>query len=76
VAEELVGGSEPVMVYSFSPYESRALLELKVGLRDGVSDGEMMDRLVEVLGHVPLAITQAAAFMNRNGMSASTYRPR
>jgi hypothetical protein len=37
VAEELVGGGEPVRVDSFSPYESRALLELRVGRRDGVS---------------------------------------
>ena len=41
-----------------------------------MSDGEIMDRPVDVLGHVPLVIVQAAAFMNCNGISVSIYRPR
>src|SRR5207248_879873 len=71
VAEELIDGGGPVTMGAFSPQQSRELLEAKIRRKQDLSDQKRMDRLLKTLAHMPLAITQAAAFMNRNGVSVS-----
>ena len=75
VAEELVDGGcgGPVIMGSFSQQQSQELLGAKMRCKQDLSNRELVDRLLKVLAHVPLAITQAAAFMNRNGVSVPRY---
>jgi hypothetical protein len=67
VAEELVdcGYSDPVIIGPFSQQQSHELLGAKMRRKQDLSNQELVDRLLKALAHVPLAITQAAAFMNR-----------
>ena len=75
VAEELVDGGcgGPVIIGPFSQQQSQELLEAKMRCKQDLLNQELVDRLLKALAHVPLAITQAAAFMNRNGVSVSGY---
>jgi tetratricopeptide (TPR) repeat protein len=75
VAEELVDGgcSGPVIIGPFSQQQSQELLGAKIRCKQDLLSRELVDRLLKALAHVPLAITQAAAFMNRNGVSVSGY---
>ena len=75
VAEELVDGGcgGPVIMGPFSQQQSQELLGAKMRCKQDLSNRELVDRLLKVLAHVPLAITQAAAFMNRNGVSVPRY---
>jgi tetratricopeptide (TPR) repeat protein len=75
VAEELVDGgcSGPVIIGPFSLQQSQELLGAKIRSKQDLLDRELVNRLFKALAHVPLAITQAAAFMNRNGISISGY---
>ena len=57
-----------------SPQEAKALLRLK--LKGSVSSFDVSsttERLLDVLGYIPLAITQAAAFINRNRWTLQGY---
>ena len=75
VAEELIDGScdGPIIMGPFSQQQSQELLGAKMRCKEDLSNRELVDRLLKALAHVPLAITQAAAFMNRNGVSVSRY---
>lgn len=59
----------PVNVYVLARAESVAILRDRIF---GLSEADA-DRLAEQLGDLPLAITQAAAFMASSGMTASGY---
>ncbi|KAL4813075.1 hypothetical protein BDW67DRAFT_117571 [Aspergillus spinulosporus] len=50
-----------------------AKLLIKSNVTDQVLEEDELDRLSELLGHLPLAIVQAAAFMQENSMSVSEY---
>jgi tetratricopeptide (TPR) repeat protein len=75
VAEELVDGDcgGPVIIGPFSQQQSQELLGAKMRHKQDLLNRELVDRLLKALAYVPLAITQAAAFMNRNGVSVSGY---
>ena len=69
VGQDLAHGEMCVEVPPLSPQEAMQLLELKAKGAVGSFDKHSTERLLDVLGYNPLAITQAAAFMNRNRMT-------
>jgi len=73
LGEELVKGEICVEISPFSSQEARELLRSKLREDIDLLDTSSLERLLDVLGHIPLAITQAAAFMNRNSMSLQKY---
>lgn len=76
LAEDLSNGYPGIEVEPFSTHEARRLLHSRSGRsEDECKDGDA-DALLALLGHIPLAISQAAAFINRNQMSVCQYRER
>jgi tetratricopeptide (TPR) repeat protein len=61
-----------VDVGPLSSQEAGDLLRTKVRVFDS-SDTPEVDNLVEILGRIPLAITQAVAFINRNKIGVQEY---
>ena len=51
----------------------KELLRVKLRRDLDSSDTSSADRLLDVLGCIPLAITQTGAFINRNKMNIQTY---
>jgi tetratricopeptide (TPR) repeat protein len=73
IGEALAHGEPCIEVGPFSIEESINLLRSKGrGVINHV-DGPAMEKLVEKLGRIPLAIAQAAAYMNRNRISVPKY---
>jgi tetratricopeptide (TPR) repeat protein len=72
IGEHLSHGEPCVDIGPFSAEEAGDLLRMKVRLFD-LSYAPEVDKLVEVLGRIPLAITQAAAFINRNKINIQEY---
>jgi tetratricopeptide (TPR) repeat protein len=72
IGEYLSRGEPCVDIGPLSAGEAGDLLRMKVRLFD-LSYAPEADKLVEVLGRIPLAITQAAAFINRNKISVQEY---
>jgi tetratricopeptide (TPR) repeat protein len=72
IGEHLSHGEPCVDIGPFSAEEAGDLLRMKVRLFD-LSYAPEADTLVEVLGRIPLAITQAAAFINRNKINVQEY---
>lgn len=74
VGEELAGEAECIAVQPFSPEESKHLFKSKLKKRKvRLPDHDLSERLLEVLAFIPLAITQAAAFINQTTMSIQDY---
>jgi ankyrin repeat protein/tetratricopeptide (TPR) repeat protein len=73
LGEELVAGESCIEVSPFSRSEASTLLRLKAGSAADYADTGQLVRLLEILGCVPLAITQAAAFMKRNRLQLRRY---
>ncbi|KIM94517.1 hypothetical protein OIDMADRAFT_207691, partial [Oidiodendron maius Zn] len=69
---DLADGEDPIDVQPFTPAEAELLLESKVAT--AYWDAEAGRDLLKVLCYIPLAITQAAAFMKQNTMSLKKYR--
>jgi tetratricopeptide (TPR) repeat protein len=72
IGEYLSHGAPCVDIGPFSAGEAGDLLRMKVRLFD-LSYTPEVDKLVDVLGRIPLAITQAAAFINRNKIGVQEY---
>jgi tetratricopeptide (TPR) repeat protein len=73
LGEDLSSGEPCIEIPPFAVQEARDLLRSKAGkIADNWNNSDT-DALAEVLGHIPLAITQAAAFMRRNRMSLQKY---
>jgi tetratricopeptide (TPR) repeat protein len=73
LGEDLAFGVPPICVLPFDPIESKLLLAKRAGKNeDSLADSDA-EELLELLDHIPLAITQAAAFMRRNNMSLQEY---
>ena len=63
-----------VLVGAISAKESKLLFQLKLGeAQSQAIDNGVIDQLSENLGHIPLAITQAAAFTRRNWRQIERY---
>ncbi len=73
VGQDLAHGELCVEVPPLSGQEAKALLRLKLKGSTSSSDMSSTERLLDVLGCIPLAITQAAAFINRNRWTVQGY---
>jgi hypothetical protein len=69
VADALGQSASPIPVGPFSLPEARLLLQRKITRQIVWPQDETVDELLTSLACVPLAITQAAAFINRNVMT-------
>lgn len=66
------GKSEPVQVNKLGAKDAASLLRAKLLEGKALCD-EDADELTDALGHLPLTITQAAAYLNEIGISAAEY---
>ena len=73
VGQDLAYGELCVEVPPLSPQEAMDLLQLKAKGAVGSFDKYSTERLLGVLGYIPLAITQAAAFIIRNRWTLQGY---
>ncbi len=73
VAKRLAGIHASIVVNPMSPSEAQELLENWHIDPVGSSDDGQSTRLLEALGYIPLAITQAAAFINENQITLIKY---
>jgi len=72
VGEDLSDGESCIEVPPFSPEEAESLLRLTA--KNTLNYPKLaISRLLEILGYIPLAITQASAFINRNGLTIQGY---
>jgi tetratricopeptide (TPR) repeat protein len=73
LGEDLSHGERCIEILPFALPEARVLLQLRAETFADSLSGSDSETLLEVLGRIPLAITQAAAFMRRNRMSLQKY---
>ncbi|OAL38089.1 hypothetical protein AYO20_02541 [Fonsecaea nubica] len=73
VADGLRQSALPISVGPFSLPEARSLLRRKITKERAGPADETVDELLTSLAYIPLAITQAAAFINRNMMTLADY---
>ncbi|KAF7502552.1 hypothetical protein GJ744_005491 [Endocarpon pusillum] len=73
VGENLIDGESCIEVPPFSIQEAESLLRLNAEDAVDRCKPAVIKRLLDILGYVPLAITQAAAFIKRNRMSVQGY---
>ena len=71
LGERLSRRREPIMVSSMTATDSKELLRSKISSENWDEDDAMA--LVEELSYLPLAITQAAAFISENSLTVSEY---
>jgi hypothetical protein len=60
------------MVLSIDHQEADDLLRFTVSLQSGADESES-NELLDALGYLPLAITQAAAFINETAITVGVY---
>ena len=72
VGERLTSREEPLMVSSFDGHMARKLLRSKLNQNIEWIEKDA-DDLVEALNCLPLAITQAAAFITENNITVAKY---
>jgi tetratricopeptide (TPR) repeat protein len=65
-------GAQPVAVHVWHGAESREFLTKRTGERDEMT----LDTLADTLGDLPLALEQAAAYINSMGLTVSNYLER
>ena len=71
IGRDLTGGTPLVEVDHMTLDEARQLLDKKLPQAELRADGS--DELLEILDHLPLAISQAAAFMVRNNTDVPKF---
>jgi hypothetical protein len=72
VGERLTKREETIIVLPMAGREAERLLWPKV-VQEGSLDKTNSSRLLEVLGYLPLAITQAAAYISENSIMVEEY---
>ncbi|KAH0562547.1 hypothetical protein GP486_002768 [Trichoglossum hirsutum] len=72
VGERLADREEAIMVFPMAGPEAEALLWSKVAGK-GSLDKTQSSKLLEALGYLPLAITQAAAYIRENNITIEEY---
>lgn len=73
LGEDLSHGEECIKVPPFDVHEARFLLQHRSRNQASGHDLPESTRLLDILGYIPLAITQAAEFMRRNRMTVPQY---
>ena len=73
VGDDLIDGESCIEVPPFSIQEAESLLRLNAKDAFDRCELSVIGRLLDVLGYIPLAITQAAAFINRNRSTLQGY---
>ncbi|MGI5233094.1 tetratricopeptide repeat protein [Actinoallomurus sp. CA-142502] len=69
-------GRQAITVGLFSPEQATAYLAATLAAHRRDDDPEQMRGLAEDLGHLPLALAQAAAYLMDRGLDCSAYRRR
>lgn len=64
---------EVIELHEMSLLEARTLIEKSITRRDLLEDDTSMTQLIRELTYLPLAITQAAAYLERNRVSIKRY---
>jgi len=72
IGDRLADRTKTITVPPMTKQEADNLLKLTVSLQSGSDEVESKE-LLEALGYLPLAITQAAAFINENAMTVAEY---
>ena len=72
IGQRLTGREEEIMITPLAPRDAEQLLRSKIPRSEKPND-EDIQILVEILGNIPLAITQAAAFIQENSMTVKIY---
>ncbi len=72
VAERIADRQSPIMVFPMSSTEGEELLRSKLPEEFEVEEADARE-LVDTLGRLPLAISQAAAFITENSMDVREY---
>ena len=72
LGERLIDRERVIVVEAMEPAEAEQLLYSRVGEDDEAERGAVKELLV-ILGNLPLAITQAAAFISENDITISEY---
>jgi len=73
LGKDLANGESCVEAVPFSAQEAKDLLQLRLEGIDITLDKNSAERLLDILGYIPLAITQAAAFISRNRWNVKGY---
>jgi tetratricopeptide (TPR) repeat protein len=73
LGEDLSNGEECIEVPPFDVREAQLLLRLRLTGRASGKDSPEATKLLKILACIPLAVTQAAAFIRRNRMSLPKY---
>ncbi|KAL2671494.1 hypothetical protein Neosp_014084 [[Neocosmospora] mangrovei] len=68
-----VAGSCVVELSEMGPEEAKALLQKSLIKKDQPQDDELVGELLQKLTHLPLAISQASAYMNTNKVPIKEY---
>ena len=72
LGDRLVPGQRPIAVELFEMKDAKCLLSKRVQLEDEI-DGALSHQLLSTLDFLPLAITQATAFLVENQISIADY---
>jgi hypothetical protein len=72
VGERLVNREKSILVSLFDEKKARLLLCSKLSEKKDLIEEDILE-LLKILGYLPLAITQAAAFINENYISLAKY---
>jgi tetratricopeptide (TPR) repeat protein len=72
IGQRLTDRDEEIIIKPLAARDAEQLLQSKIPRIENGSD-EHGQILVEILGNIPLAITQAAAFIQENSMTVQTY---
>ena len=73
VASRLAKEAKPIAVHPMSNHEAKSLFLSKLGDEQSNFDEMEVHSLLEELDHLPLALSQAAAFIEENGVSIADY---
>jgi hypothetical protein len=73
LGEDLSFGEPSIEILPFTAREAKTFLQSRAGGTADDRHESEAERLFEILGYIPLAISQAAAFMRRNRMSIQRY---
>jgi tetratricopeptide (TPR) repeat protein len=72
VGQRLTDREGVIMITPLASKDAGQLLMSKISALE-IVDNKNVENLVEILGNIPLAITQAAAFIQENSMTVQTY---